>query len=986
MFKEIAARLRRFFVRANASVGKTAPSRHAAEDLQRFRTAMDASSDAIFLIEVDSLRFVDVNDAATRMLGYSREELLSMGPTDITKQSRADIQASYDDLVSTGEKTENFRIHMIRKDGFTVPVEASRRPLRSDGKWHIVGIARDISAARRTERERAQSEARYRDLFDLLPLPMWVFDAETLAFLVVNEAAVKHYGFTREEFLAMTIKDIRPAEDVIKLLADIAETRAELDHTGVWRHCTKAGMIIDVEVTSRDVDFAGRKAKMVLANDITARLAAETALRTSNERFEVVTRATNDVVWDWDLVTDERWWNENMTSLLGYDHAALASGPAYWGVHPDDKQRVMTGLRAAIDSDASTWSDEYRFCHRDGRYLDIHDRGFIIRNSQGTPVRMLGAMMDVSDRKRSAAELTHHLTHDVTTGLPRLTLVEDYLQSALVTAAVHDGRVVVLYVDLDYFHAVNETRGRSTGDDVLRVVAGRLSSVVGTNGKVAHVAGDEFAVIRLDTDGKDDQVDLAEALRALVAEPVEMIDQQQIYITCSIGVSCFPDNATTPQDLLRQAEAAMMRVKREGRNAVGAFSNDQNEELRVRISLGSRLHNAIRDKQLFLHFQPQISGLNWQITGFEALVRWQDPELGLVMPKQFIRAAEELGAIIDLGRFVLAEACRQARVWIDAGANDFSIATNVSPLQLQRPDFVDDVRSTLTKFNVPARCIELELTENVMMENVERMIDTMQALKALGVRLALDDFGTGYSSLNYLRRFPIDCLKIDQSFVRDVTSDAGSAGICRAIITLGHQLGMQVTAEGVETAPQAGYLKRNGCDLFQGYYFSKPVTPEKALDMLRHRYLARDDIGEDQQVHTLLLVDDETNILSALSRALRRDGYRILTATSAEEALDVLGREDVHVIVSDQRMPGMSGTELLTKVKGMHPQIVRIVLSGYTDLGAVTEAINQGAIYKFLTKPWNDEELRLQIRNAFKTHKSLTIVGETQGLDDNVAG
>jgi len=243
-------------------------------------------------------------------------------------------------------------------------------------------------------------------------------------------------------------------------------------------------------------------------------------------------------------------------------------------------------------------------------------------------------------------------------------------------------------------------------------------------------------------------------------------------------------------------------------------------------------------------------------------------------------------------------------------------------------------------------------------------------LKALGVRLALDDFGTGYSSLNYLRRFPIDCLKIDQSFVRDVTTDAGAAGICRAVITLAHQLGMRVMAEGVETAAQVGYLKRNECDLFQGYYFSKPVVAEKALEMLRHRYISRDEIGDAQQVQTLLLVDDEINILNALSRTLRRDGYRIVTATCAEEALEILGRDAIDVIVSDQRMPGITGTELLSKVKEMHPEIVRIVLSGYTDLDAITDAINQGAIYKFLTKPWDDEELRTQIRDAFRMRQS----------------
>ena len=985
VLRRFLASLRSYLEVTGDPVGEAAPPPHAGRDLLRIRAALDASSDAIFLVDVATMQFADTNLAATSMLGYTREELLTMGPSDLSKQSHTKLQARYNTLISTRAKIETIELRLACKDRSRVPVELSRRPFRSDGKWLMICVARDISEAKRAIRKMTQCELRYQAMFDLNPLPMWVYDLQSLAFLAVNQAAINQYGYMRDEFLAMTIKDIRPAEDLNRLLADVANVSADFDHAGLWRHRTKGGKTIDVEITSHQMNFAGRTAKLVQATDVTVRVAAEAALRTSNERFELVARATNDIVWDWDLLTDKRWWNQNMTSLMGYNQLALAQGSAYWGIHPDDKERVVSGIRAAIASHATTWSDEYRFRRSDGRYLDIHDRGFVIRDAQDAPVRMIGAMVDITERKRAAAELTHHLTHDIVTGLPRFELIEDYLQLALAAAAGRDSRVVVLYVDIDYFHAVNETRGRAIGDEVLRVIANRLSAAVGAGGKVAHVAGDEFAVIQVDMNENPDQVDLGETVRAAVAEPM-VIAEQQIYVTCSIGVSCFPDNATTPQDLLRQAEAAMMHSKRDGRNAVSGFSNDQSEELRVRLGLGARLRIAIRDEKLKLHFQPQINGLDWQVLGFEALARWHDPELGIVMPKVFIQAAEELGLIVDLGRFVLNEACRQARAWIDAGASDFSIAVNVSPLQLHRPDFAEDVRSALARFKIPPGYIELELTESVMTENIERMIRSMQALKALGVRLALDDFGTGYSSLNYLRRFPIDCLKIDQSFVRDVTTDPGAAGICRAVITLAHQLGMRVMAEGVETAAQVGYLKRNECDLFQGYYFSKPVTAEKALEMLRHRYLERDEIGDTQQLHKLLLVDDETNILNALNRALRRDGYQIITATCAEEALEILGREEIEVIVSDQRMPGMTGTELLSKVKEMYPEIVRIVLSGYTDLDAITNAINEGAIYKFLTKPWNDEELRTQIRDAFRMHASSIGKRSRPGLEGRISG
>jgi diguanylate cyclase (GGDEF)-like protein len=619
---------------------------------------------------------------------------------------------------------------------------------------------------------------------------------------------------------------------------------------------------------------------------------------------------------------------------------------------------------------------------RDGEVFDVKDEQFALTLAAQLAlaygnlmlyeeIQQRAAMLEieVAERRRAQEELAHRMAHDQTTGLPRLVLIEEYLQTAIVGAAARDCRIIVLYADIDRFHIINETRGRATGDHVLRTVAERLREMIGERGNVAHVAGDEFAAVLVDSTDSQDQLELGEAMRARIEEPV-VLDRENIYITCSIGVSCYPDNGVTPQELLREAEAAMLRAKREGRNTVSAFSNEQKQDLEEKRSLGMRLRDALAENQLLLRYQPQINGQNWQIIGFEALARWHHPELGLLEPKRFIPVAEELGLIVEIGSFVIESACQQIRYWLDAGVSDFVVSVNVAALQLQRPNFVDVVRAALAKFQVPAGYIELELTETVMTHSTEHIVATMRALKSLGVRISLDDFGTGYSSLNYLRNFPTDQLKIDQTFVRDITTDASSAGICRAIISLGHQLGMSVLAEGVETAAQVGYLLRNECDAFQGFYFSPAVTAAKALELLRHRYMTQEAFLQPQQEHALLLVDDEENILRALTRALRRDGYRILTATGAQDAFEILAKNDVQVIISDQRMPDISGTEFLSKVKEMHPDTVRIVLSGYTDLSAVTDAINRGAIYKFLTKPWNDEDLRTQIREAFRVSKA----------------
>ncbi len=440
--------------------------------------------------------------------------------------------------------------------------------------------------------------------------------------------------------------------------------------------------------------------------------------------------------------------------------------------------------------------------------------------------------IEIVERRRAQDELAHRVTHDQTTGLPRFSLIKDHLQDALDVAEAHE-RVILLYIDIDSFHVINETRGHSAGDEVLRSIAARLTAACGDRGYVAHIAGDEFAVVLIETQAVTDQLNFAEALKADVERKISS-GEHQIHFTCSVGVSCFPENGATAQELLRQAEAAMRRAKKSGRDTICVFGNEQKQAIADRRTLGLALDKAIRDGQLVVHYQPQIRASDWRVLGFEALVRWESPEFGLLPPARFLGVAEDLGLMSDVDSFVFESVCAQARTWLDGATTDFCMSVNVSSIQLQRPDFVDRISQTLEKWALPPRHIELELTEGAMIGNVERVISTMSALKFLGVQLALDDFGTGYSSLNYLRRFPIDKLKIDRSFVFDINSDASAAGICNAIIALAHQLGMTVLAEGVETVGQIGYLRSNDCDQFQGFYFGRPTPPAQALEVLKH--------------------------------------------------------------------------------------------------------------------------------------------------------
>jgi diguanylate cyclase (GGDEF)-like protein/PAS domain S-box-containing protein len=591
-----------------------------------------------------------------------------------------------------------------------------------------------------------------------------------------------------------------------------------------------------------------------------------------------------------------------------------------------------------------------------------------VRDERGEVSHFVGVLNDVTERRRYESELAYLASHDPVTGLSRYVRLQEQVEALIARGG--DTRFALLYVDIDRFHTVNETMGHVIGDAALRVVADRLRDGVGDPERVCRLASDEFLALVPGIGEVPDAAGLAQRIRQALDAPVE-IGPYRLYLTCSIGISSYPDNGTTAADMLHAAEAAMTRAKRHGRDSVFAFTNDQANELQDRLKLGGRLREAIGNGEMVLHYQPQVSALSGEIVGVEALVRWQTQDLGLLPPGRFIRVAEELGLIVELGRWVLNEACRQLRAWSDAGLPAVPVAVNVSALQLHRPTFVDDVRDTLERHGLAARMLEIELTESAIMENVQRMVETMVALKRLGVRLALDDFGIGFSSLSYLKRFPLDKLKIDQSFVREVSHSPGDAGIVRAIVAMGHQLQLTVMAEGVESEAQLGYLRRNHCDQLQGMFLSAPLPADGAARLLQQRHLSLGAFVATAPHQTLLLLDDDQNILSSLARLLRRDGYQILLANDQQQAYDLLGRHPVQVIVSDQRMPDGTGTEFLSRVKDLYPDTVRMVLSGYTDLASVTEAINRGAIYKFLTKPWDDDELRARIQEAFRMHAQL---------------
>ncbi|MHC5349884.1 EAL domain-containing protein [Metapseudomonas furukawaii] len=651
---------------------------------------------------------------------------------------------------------------------------------------------------------------------------------------------------------------------------------------------------------------------------------------------------------------------------------------------PDREQTGIAEIRLALEEQREVHVVLRNF-RKDGTpfWNDLYIAP--VPDEHGRITHFIGVQNDISEQKRVESELAYNASHDVLTGLPNRSLMEDRLRQGCQISQRYRRKLAVMFIDLDGFKPINDSMGHGIGDQILVEVARRLSQQVRPGDTVARLGGDEFILILPDLAREEDVLQVAERVIDCIARPYP-IAGSELHITASLGIALSEKGMQQPMQLIQQADLAMYKAKQQGRNCYQWYTTDLEQKVSERVTLRNELQKAIESSAFMLYYQPQIDGRNGRVTGYEALLRWQHPLLGFISPAQFVPVAEDTGQIIPLSEWVLATACRDCRRLMDQGVTGTVVAVNISAVHFQRNIFVDTVRRVLEESRLPAELLELEITETVLLDNAERAIATLQALKALGVRLSIDDFGTGFSSLNYLKRLPIDKVKIDRAFVQEVISDHHDAAITQGIISMAHHLRLRVIAEGVETESQFAFLKKSHCDEFQGYYFARPM-PFDQLERFFHEHHKSPAAYLESRSgtpggQTLLLLDDEENILRALTRVLRRDGYQILTATRAQDAFGLLARHDIQVILSDQRMPEMNGTEFLSRVKDLYPDTVRIVLSGYTDLKSVTDAINQGAIYKFLTKPWDDEQLRTVIAQAFVHHSMVSSKEEDEVVDE----
>jgi diguanylate cyclase (GGDEF)-like protein/PAS domain S-box-containing protein len=507
--------------------------------------------------------------------------------------------------------------------------------------------------------------------------------------------------------------------------------------------------------------------------------------------------------------------------------------------------------------DNGVWQGEIWNRRKDGAVIPVWQTISVVRDRFGEVDHFISIFSDISEKKMSEERIYHLAHYDALTGLPNRTSFHNEFEEALSHAKRHGRRVALLFLDLDQFKLINDASGHPAGDELLKQVALRLKQTVREEDIVARLGGDEFTVLLDDIPSVEDVDLVAEKILQTLATPFHL-DHSELVITTSIGISVFPGDGDDASTLLKNADTAMYRAKAQGRNNSQFFTAEMKTHASERLRLESEMRAALKNNEFLLHYQPQVDTLSGEIIGLETLVRWQHPEKGLIPPGVFIPVAEDSGLIVPLGEWIMKEACKQYRKWQDTGLEPVRIAVNLSGRQFVRQDLRGMVEKVLDDAGIAPSAIELELTESTIMEHVEETVETLKTLRDLGVHLSIDDFGTGYSSMAYLKRFTIDKLKIDQSFVRDLATDSDDAAIVIATIAMAHALNLTVIAEGVETEEQLQFLKENGCEQMQGYYFSRPLPVEKITELLRSGQRLGVTASVDAEVHDQDAVTEDT--------------------------------------------------------------------------------------------------------------------------------
>lgn len=995
----------------------------------RYRATFDSAPIGIMHTAVDSYRILHVNPKICTMLGYTEDELLNMTSTELVHPDyRFTDSSKYQKPMLKGE-TSSYASErkFLRKDGsaFWVNRTVSLARDASGAPLYYIRIIEDITERKQAEEMMARERALLRTIIDTLPDHIYAKDKNG-TYMIANKSWLGARGTqdtdvsgkTVHDFFSPKLAEILASQDreIIQTGTPIRnpEHKLMIEHTENegesvkvrWGSTLKVplrtadGEIIGTVGISREIteekEAATRRAMshavtQVLAEAMTVAEAMPQIIHTMCEAMgwaygarwamdETAQRLTRAEYWcafepEFDPADRELWLTASSTGVGRLLRRAWIDKTAASLANLHDDQ--LFRRRASVAKFG--WCSAYAFpIQIGGEVVGIME--FFGPDSRKPDESLVQTTVSIGSqigqfiqRKQAEDKLSFLARFDTVTNLPNRYLFTDRLGQMLAQALRNEWSTGVLFVDLDRFKAVNDTYGHAAGDMLLRQAAARMQACVRSSDTVGRLSGDEFAVMLPNLAKTEDAGMIAQKIVESLAAPFD-INGKQAHISASIGIALYPSDGQDPDTLLKNADTAMYRAKSLGRNGYQFFLPQMNERLIQRQQLEAQLRGALERNEFLLHYQPKADLVSGTITGFEALLRWQNGDT-LVPPAEFIAILEDTGLIVPIGDWILNSVCVQLKQWEREGIPLRPVAVNLSARQFQFKNLIDVVGQALRSNDLKPALLKLELTESLLMSDAQESVETLHQLKHLGVQLAVDDFGTGYSSLAYLKRFPLDELKIDREFIRDAISDPDDAAIVVTIINLAHSLKLRVVAEGVESEGQLNFLRLHGCEEIQGYYFSHPLPADACARMLaENKHLPQPKNTVTGTSISLLLVVENEAELQMLTQAFTPDGFRVLTARNANEGFESLAGNRIDVVISDNDMTEMSGIQFLTRVRKLYSNTLRVLASSGDDSPTLTRAINMAGIHLFLPKNWSAEQLRAEVRNTLQTYVDATTI------------
>jgi diguanylate cyclase (GGDEF)-like protein/PAS domain S-box-containing protein len=801
---------------------------------ERFRNVIENASDIIYIHDLDG-NYLSINQAGERIFGFTRDEALKMNMRDVAVPDQIEIVREHlKKKLKDPSKQTSYEVECIRKDGTRLMLEVNSSAILKNGEpVAIQGIARDITERKRADELIREREQQYRDLFENANDLIYTHDLKGF-FTSLNRAGERITGYSREEALSMNIGDVvapdflAAAQEMTKRkLNNEASTTYEIDILA------KGGRRVSLELSTRLIYRHGAPVGVQgIGRDITERKRSEKALKDSETRYRQLGEGIFHQVWTaepngkLDYVNSRtlKYFNKTTREMLGegWQHV----------VHPDDLPECIRRWSRCLKT-GELYETEFRLRRYDGLYRWHKATATCSRDASGAIVKWFGTNTDIEDQKVTEEKLNYYARHDTLTNLPNRVEFMNQLRAAVERAKENQmARFAVLFLDLDRFKVVNDSLGHVIGDKLLIAISERLKTHVRPGDVVARLGGDEFTILLNRTGGPDEVVNIADRVQRNLSKPFKL-DNYEVFTSASIGIIVSDEIMREPEDFLRDADAAMYRAKESGKARYEVFDRDMHVRNMNLLQIETDLRHAVERNEFEVLYQPIVTLATGAIHEFEALLRWRHPVHGLIAPDEFVGVAEETGLIIEIGKWILDQACKQIAKWQKNLSTELSISVNLSAKQLMHPTLTKQVHHALNTSGLRPQQLKLEVTESNVMEHSEKALSVLRELNELGVMLSTDDFGTGYSSLSYLQRFPFDRLKIDRSFIDRMEEDAKSAAIVKTILMLGENLDIEVVAEGIENERQLAHLRTLGCEFGQGYLFSRPAPALEARGMIR---------------------------------------------------------------------------------------------------------------------------------------------------------